>query len=60
MTTIRKALPWAAAMILLALGVRAGIVDRDAARTMFVILPALAWISISGRSCRPSFRRAGE
>ena len=52
MTNITKGLCWGAAIILLAIGNRIGVITDSNATTMFAILPALAVISISGRkSC---------
>lgn len=42
---------WAAALILLATGNGAGLVDDASATTLFAIIPALAVIAL-GRSCR--------
>ena len=49
MTRIKQALCWAFAIILLAVGVAVGLVDRDAAQTLFIVLPVVAWLSITGR-----------
>jgi hypothetical protein len=49
MNTITKALCWAAVMLLLALGDRAGILEHGTVVTLITILPALAWLSITGR-----------
>jgi hypothetical protein len=42
MTSVAHAIPWAIAMILLAVGERYGLVEGRTAATMFVVLPALA------------------
>jgi hypothetical protein len=42
MTTVLSAIPWAVAMVLLAVGERYGLVESHTAATMFAILPALA------------------
>ena len=52
MNQIIKALPWAVAMILLAIGKRYGIVDAKAADTMFIVLPILALLSVIRRDRR--------
>jgi hypothetical protein len=46
-----KALCWAAAIILVALGGASGLMDKHAVTTLITILPLLAWMSISGRTC---------
>nr|WP_166179085.1 hypothetical protein [Altererythrobacter segetis] len=51
MNQITKALCWAAAMLLLALGDRAGVLEHGTVVTLTTILPLLAWMSISGRTC---------
>ena len=51
MNDISKALCWAAAMLFLALGDRAGILEHGTVVTLITILPLLAWMSISGRTC---------
>lgn len=51
MNNISKALCWAAAMLFLALGDRAGILEHGTVVTLITILPLLAWMSISGRTC---------
>jgi len=51
MHAILKSLCWAAAMLLLAAGVRFGFMDRDAAVTLLLVLPILAVLSLSGRTC---------
>ena len=53
MSTITKAIIWAAAIIIFAVVAAVGLVANDTARTMLIILPVLAWATISGqRSCR--------
>jgi hypothetical protein len=49
MNTITKALCWAAAMLFLALGDRAGILEHGTVVTLITIIPVLAWMSITGR-----------
>ena len=46
-----KALCWAAAIILVALGGARGLMEKDTVVTLTTILPLLAWMSISGRTC---------
>lgn len=58
MASVARALPWAIAMILMAVGEAYGLVDRDTASTMFAILPGLAVVTGLRRD-RPCFRRAG-
>lgn len=52
MSKIQTAICWATALVLLTLGVRFGVVDRDAAATMFFVIPILAVLSLTGRGCR--------
>jgi hypothetical protein len=53
MNTLAKALCWAAAMLFLALGDRAGLLEHGTVVTLITIIPILAWLSITGRmSCR--------
>ena len=51
MNKISKALCWAAAMLFLALGDRAGVLEHGTVVTLITIIPILAWMSISGRTC---------
>jgi hypothetical protein len=51
MNTITKALCWAAAMLFLALGDRAGVLEHGTVVTLITIIPILAWMSITGRTC---------
>ena len=54
MTTTSKALCWAAVMLFLALGDRAGVLEHGTVTTLITIIPVLAWMSISGRTgCLP-------
>jgi len=46
-----KALCWAAAIILVALGGASGLMEKNTVVTLTTILPLLAWMSISGRTC---------
>lgn len=54
MTQLRKALCWAAALLLLALGGRIGLMDRDAVTVLLIALPVVAWLSITGRGQCPA------
>ncbi|HEY1125340.1 MAG TPA: hypothetical protein VGE65_06880 [Sphingobium sp.] len=58
MISVARALSWAIAMILIAVGEAYGLVDRNTASTMFAILPGLA-VATSLRRNRACFRRAG-
>lgn len=58
MTAVLRALPWAIAMILIALGEAEGLVGHDTAATMFAILPALAVVAGIRGGCA-GFRRKG-
>lgn len=46
MSRIYQALPWAAMMLLIAIGEAYGFVAEPSARAMFAIIPALAVVSI--------------
>lgn len=47
------ALCWAAAILLLAIAARSGLVDRAAAEMLLLALPAIAFITLlNGRNCR--------
>ena len=57
MNRIHHALLWAAVIMIFALAVAFGLVEEEPARTMFIVLPVLAWATISARPCLQ--RRAG-
>ncbi|WP_420606427.1 hypothetical protein [Novosphingopyxis sp.] len=52
MSKIIQALIWAFLMLAMAALSRFDWIDRDMARTLLIVLPALGFIAISGRSCR--------
>ncbi|MEO6432993.1 MAG: hypothetical protein ABIO29_03315 [Sphingomicrobium sp.] len=52
MTAIVMAMFWAAAMFLLAILARVGLADRDTVQLLLMIMPILAWTTISGLRCR--------
>ncbi len=53
MTAIARAIPWAVAMVLIAVGKAYGLVAPASAQTMFVILPGLAVVTMNRQgSCR--------
>ena len=52
MNDIARALPWGIAMIALAIGRNYGFVDANATDTLFIILPILAMLAVTGRSSR--------
>ncbi len=56
MTSIAKAIPWAVAMILIAIGKAYGLVEPRTAQTMFVILPGLAVATMNRPSSCGLFR----
>lgn len=61
MSTVTKAIIWAAAIIIFAILAATGLVEEDMARTMLIILPILAWTTISGQwSCRLCLRNRKE
>jgi hypothetical protein len=45
------AMCWAVAMLILATGAKLGWVDRDAATTLMLVMPILAFITIQRRHC---------
>lgn len=48
-----KALCWALAIILVAVAGYYGLIDKQAARTLTITLPVVAWMAVTGRSdCR--------
>ncbi|MBH5321076.1 hypothetical protein [Aurantiacibacter sediminis] len=62
MSTIQKSLLWAAAIIIFALIGAFGPVENDTFKSMFFMLPVLAWATIGQRrSCLPCpISRTGE
>ncbi len=61
MKQIFQASCWAVALLLLAAADAAGLIKDESARTLFIVLPAVAWLSISGRGdCLPKLGRAGR
>ena len=48
---LTKGLAWATAMILIALGASAGMVEREAAQTMLFVTPALAVATMAKPRC---------
>ncbi len=57
MTRIQKALLWGLAIFAVAVAGQLGLLDEDTAQTLLIVMPALAFIMISGRGCCPSARR---
>ena len=51
MTHIAKSVCWAAAMIAVAILSIFGVIEREVATTLFIVLPIAAATSLSGRSC---------
>ncbi len=47
MTKIQQALLWATAILAMAVASWFGAIERDVATTLIIVLPALAWLSIS-------------
>ena len=57
MNTFSKAICWSLAIIVIALAGHFGAIDKQAADTLTIALPAVAWMAIRGRTgCLP--RRA--
>ncbi len=60
MASIRRALPWAAAILLNAAGNYLGLIDDKTAGTLFIVLPIIAVVSL-GYGCGCGWRRrSGE
>ena len=51
MKTYLSALCWAGAILGVAVGNAAGAIADETADTLFIVLPIVAWISLTGRSC---------
>lgn len=47
MTKTQQALIWAFAILAMAVAARYGMIERDVATTLLIVMPALAWLSIS-------------
>lgn len=47
MTKTRQALIWALVFLAMAVAARYGVIERDAAATLLIVMPALAWLSFS-------------
>jgi hypothetical protein len=61
MCQILKGCSWAAAFLFVAVGNASGLIADDSARTMFIVLPLLAWLSISGSgNCLAQARGAAK
>ena len=56
MTSIKKALPWAAAILLNAAGNYFRLIDDKTAETLFIMLPIIAVVSL-GHGCGCGWRR---
>ncbi|MGB3794891.1 MAG: hypothetical protein WA957_01145 [Alteraurantiacibacter sp.] len=53
MSTITKALAWAAVIIGFAVAAASGLVENDVAQVMTITLPGLAWATIGNRVSTP-------
>lgn len=53
MNNIYKGSAWAAAILLNALGNYLGLIDDDTAQILFIVLPAVAVMSLQGGTCLP-------
>jgi len=59
MSNIAKGLCWAAAILLVALGNRLGLIGDKTANTLFIVLPIVAVMSLrGGQQCNPWQRGA--
>jgi hypothetical protein len=59
MTSIKRSLPWAAAILLNAVGNYVGLIDDKTAETLFIVLPIIAVVSL-GHGCACGWWRRGE
>lgn len=58
MTTISKALCWAAAILGVALAGAFGVIDQASTTTLLIVLPIAGWMALTGRECGGSRRNA--
>ena len=59
MTTISKALCWAAAILGVAVAGTLGMIDQASTTTLLIVLPVAGWMALGGRgSCRPRRKAA--
>lgn len=56
MTIIIRAICWAAAILVVAGCGRYGLIDHEAANTLTIVLPIVAWLSLDQGSCLPPRR----
>jgi len=60
MSNIAKGLCWAAAILLVAIGNRLGLIGDKTANVLFIVLPIVAVMSLNGRpDCNLARRGAG-
>ena len=52
MTRIYPALCWATGMMMMAIAARLGWIERDAALTLLLVMPAMAVVSLQRGGCR--------
>ena len=60
MTTLKSSLCWGAAILLNAAGNYFGLIDDKTAETLFIVLPAVAVITMGGRCGWRPWRRSEE
>lgn len=59
MSNIAKGICWAAAILLIALGNRLGLIEDKTARVLFIVLPIVAVLSLTGNwGCWPRRKEA--
>jgi hypothetical protein len=59
MTSIKRGLPWATAILLNDVGNYVGLIDDKTAETLFIVLPIIAVVSL-GHGCACGWWRRGE
>ncbi len=58
MDRILQALCWAMALIIAAIASQYGVMDRGSSTTLYIVLPIVAWMALSGRGTCSLRRRA--
>ena len=58
MTSISKALCWAAAILGVAVAAAFGVIDQASTTTLLIVLPVAGWMAINGRGCGRAGREA--
>ena len=58
MTSISKALCWAAAILGVAVAAAFGVIDQASTTTLLIVLPIAGWMALSGRGSCGLWRKA--